>query len=178
MTKLTDAQEAELAELTRMRENYTRDVEYWEADLKRRKSELKEPMREQIAKLVELGVPMRQIHQKGLGMAQVNQMTAFLSQYAPSERLREAIGSGNIRDDIDSVAPTPVAREAKIITVDADRNKYEYVDENGESYTFAINPYAGWIEQTSKNWSPEIEAAVYEMRTDWAHLLTHPNTNI
>lgn len=78
MTKLDTAQAALLTAIKESKADYDK----WEAQalaqLDVLKGQQKEPLRKLVARAIEMGVPMRQIHLNGLGYKHVISMTTFL----------------------------------------------------------------------------------------------------
>ena len=165
MTKLTDEQQDLLTRIKEARDVYDAEVAYWEADMKRRRSELKQPIRELVLKAKDAGIPMRQIHLTGLGMNQVGQMTAFLAPYSPTEQLERALS------EVREKSPVEIAPSHKPFTrsvVEISKDKFRYNRGTDESYEFFFNPHMGWFEMTPEGWTEEIEDELYAMKPEWA----------
>lgn len=79
MTIMTTAQARLLDSLTAAKAKYDSDEVALQKAVEAQRAINKEPIRAAIAQCVEAGIPFRQIHQRGLGMKQANQMTNFLS---------------------------------------------------------------------------------------------------
>lgn len=78
MTKLSQDQERHITKLQNLKENYDSQLSMLQAEFEAAKEELKNPIREGVVLAQEAGVPTRQIHQRGLGWAQVASMVNFL----------------------------------------------------------------------------------------------------
>jgi hypothetical protein len=76
--KLSTGQEALISRLASLKETYDRDLATLQAEFDAAKEELKNPIRQAVVEAQEAGVPTRQIHQRGLGWAQVASMVNFL----------------------------------------------------------------------------------------------------
>jgi len=87
MVIISPEQERTLEAVARAKAAYDREVGAFEEKLQELRATRKEPIREAVRVAREAGVPDRQIHLKGLGMAQFAQMVNFLRTPAAKRAL-------------------------------------------------------------------------------------------
>lgn len=141
--KLDAEQQSELAKLARMKETYDAQIGLLELDLKRQKDALKDPIRAKVQELRNLGVPVRQIHQKGLGMEQVNSMLLFLEDR--SEGLQGRLDRLTQRTGTASVGAETVVRERYPLKLSPTGRNMEWsmVDRDGDEWLFVVLDLGG-----------------------------------
>lgn len=130
MVRLNDSQEAFLARMTQAKKEYDEEAERIDWEAKYKKAQLKEPLRKLVAEAIDAGIPVRQIHQRGLGFAQVNSMHQFFedSKETYAEKLARIIKPGNYPgletiDDTTRVIAHPVSKSLLTGTQSADKVK-------------------------------------------------------
>jgi hypothetical protein len=152
MVKLNTSQAGHLEKIKAAKAKYDREISLLELDLKRQKDLLKNPIRELVADARDMEIPVRQIHQTGLGFAQVNSMVTFLSDRteglaATLDRVTSRVngsdspnGGGNSGSDSRTNSPVGSVREpAAIKLIDHGRGIWSVFDRVGDEWKFTFS---------------------------------------
>jgi hypothetical protein len=145
MVKLNTAQAGHLAKIKAAKEKYDREISLLELDLKRQKDLLKNPIRELVADARDMEIPVRQIHQTGLGFAQVNSMVTFLSDRteglaATLDRVTSRVSGSDSPNSGSNSAPAGSVREpAAIKLIDHGRGIWSVFDRVGDEWKFTFS---------------------------------------
>lgn len=139
--KLSLPQQVALEKIATLKENYDRQIEALEAEVARRKDELKNDIRDAVAYARDIGVPVRQIHQKGLGFQQVGSMLNFLeardeSLSAQLDRItRKVVPQQTITADHISAGSVVYREPARTKITEVKENEWHVIDTDGDEWT-------------------------------------------
>jgi hypothetical protein len=141
--KLGPDQESAIIKVRMRKEKYDQQLAQLDMEYGRAKEELKNPVREAVREAKELNVPVRQIHQRGLGMQQVNSMLAFLEvkQDKLASRLSQALKATLA---VDGPQFERVEEQRELEVIDKGRNMWSVTDRQGDEWEFAaMGPFDG-----------------------------------
>lgn len=150
MTKLTPNQERLIAKLNSLKESYDYNLSVLQAEFDAAKEDLKNPIREAVVEAQDAGVPVRQIHQRGLGWQQVASMVNFLEPKPETlgQRLKRltqpvtATVENNGRNS-SSLATVSYETQAKLKMVETKPGHYSITDRDGDEWPFVFLGVAG-----------------------------------
>lgn len=176
MVIINEAQERLIADVARAKAVYDREIDDLERQLQEKRSAHKEPIREAVRKAKAAGIPDRQIHLKGLGMAQYGQMVNFLKTPA-AKRQQAREFEADLFGQHTLIEPTPEvsALDWEFRGLDKQGKMWEAVGPDGTKYGINLLT-AGKISVIKPNtdkpgeyaeWTPELIAAAKRHNDKW-----------
>jgi hypothetical protein len=146
MVKLDLSQAAHLERIRVAKEKYDKEISLLELDLKRQKDVLKNPIRDLVAEGRDIGIPVRQIHQAGLGFAQVNSMVTFLSDRteglaATLDRVTSRVSgsdSPNVGGNSGNLSASTVREPTRLKLVEFKPGYFRVTDRAGDDWEFVV----------------------------------------
>ena len=173
MVILSPEQERILENLARTKAQYDREIHVFEEQLAEMRAQKKQPIRAGVIQAREAGIPDRQIHIKGLGMAQLNQMINFLRTPAAKRALIR-----DFEDDLYGVGRVdvaPVSANWEWRGIDKGGKMWEATSPDGTKYGINLLT-AGKISVIKPNkdkpgqyaeWTPELIHAAKAFNEKW-----------
>lgn len=164
MVIINETQERLLAAVARAKTAYDRQVGQLEEQLQELRAQSKEPIRVAVRAAKEAGVPDRQIHLRGLGMAQYGQMVNFLKTPAAKRAQSEEFERDLFGVHTLITPPANQGADWEFSGLDASGKVWEAVDPDGNVYGIVILS-AGKIAMMKPNkdkpgeysdWTPEL----------------------
>lgn len=145
MVTLTNQQESLIQKLRALKDKYDHDLGVMEAEFEAAKEELKNPIRQAAVAAREAGIPVRQIHRRGLGYEQVSSMAHFLEvkPATVAQRLKRALTEYNAEADGTLVTYTEKARPLVALEkwTNGDVTIWTLVDRDGDEWRFEARRY-------------------------------------
>lgn len=150
MTRLDAEQEAAIKKIEARKKAFDKGKARLEIEFKLGLDELKDPIREAVQEAADLGVPVRQIHMRGLGFKQVNSMVTFLDHKTETlgEKTSRILGTqkATIEEEPDgsvSVRYEAPAKAGLKVRETENENEWWIMDEDGDDWMIHVIPTGG-----------------------------------